>query len=170
IFALSSRRLRISTMASLLSLALPLSPRAVKALKTFSRRSRRPELFRNGSTNDRDSVMIALPAMPPSSGAAFGVGTKLSDQAGAVVLAMFHEPVLLVAKQMVAERGAQMRQPLVDLGHPCFCGLVEAGAGAVEAGIGALQQPHLLTGQTEAGALLVQHRDAAEQHCVHHDR
>ena len=105
-------------MVSLLSLALPLSPRAVKARNTFSRRSRRSELFRNGSTKDRDSVMIALPAMPRSSAAAFAVATKLVGQPGAVVLAELHEPVLLVAEQMVAERGAEMGQPLVDLGHP----------------------------------------------------
>jgi hypothetical protein len=48
--------------------------------------------------------------------------------------------------------------------------LVEAGAGAMEAGVGALQQPHLLAGQPERGAVVVQHRDAAEQHRVHHDR
>ena len=100
---------RISTMVALLSLALPLSPRAVKALNTFSRRSRRVELFRNGSTEERDSVTIALPAMPRSSAAALAAATKLSGQAGAVVLAELHEPVLLVAEQMVAERGAELR-------------------------------------------------------------
>ena len=67
-------------MVSLLSLALPLSPRAVKALNTFSRRSRRVELFRNGSTKERDSVMTALPAMPRSSAAALAAATKLSDR------------------------------------------------------------------------------------------
>ena len=45
-----------------------------------------------------------------------------------------------------------------------------AGAGAVEAGIGPLQQPHLLAGQSEGGAIFVQLRDPAEQHRVHHDR
>ena len=157
-------------MVALLSLALPLSPRAVKALKTFSRRSRRVELFRNGSTKERDSVTIALPAMPRSSAAALAAATKLSGQAVAIGLAEFHEPVLLVAEQMMAERGAEMRQPLVDLGHPLLRRLVEPGAGAVEAGVGALQQPHLLAGQPERGAVVVQQRDAAEQHRVHHDR
>ena len=71
---------------------------------------------------------------------------------------------------MVAERGPELRQPLVDLGPSLLGGLVEAGAGAVEIGVGALQQPHLLAGQAERGAVLVQHRDAAEQHRVHHDR
>ena len=157
-------------MVALLSLALPLSPRAVKALKTFSRRSRRDELFRNGSTEERDSVTIALPAMPRSSASALAAATKASGRPARVVLAELHEPVLLVAEQMVAERGAELRQPLVDLGPPLLGDLVEAGAGAVEIGVGALQQPQLLSRQAERGALLVQHRDAAEQHRVHHDR
>ncbi len=67
-------------MISLLSLALSLSPRAVKALNTFSRRSRRVELFRNGSTNERDSVTIALPAMPRSLAAASAAAIKLSER------------------------------------------------------------------------------------------
>ena len=67
-------------MVALLSLALPLSPRAVNALNTFSRRSRRAELFRNGSTKERDSVMIALPGMPRSSAAALAAAMKLSGR------------------------------------------------------------------------------------------
>ena len=157
-------------MVALLSLALPLSPRAMKALNTFSRSSRRLELFRNGSTEERDSVTIALPAMPRSLAGGPGGGDKAVRKAVAIGLAEFHEPVLLVAEQMMAERGAEMGQPLVDLGHPLLGRLVEAGAGAVEAGIGALQQPHLLAGQAEAGAVVVQQRDPAEQHRVHHDR
>jgi hypothetical protein len=67
-------------MVALLSLALSLSPRAVNALNTFSRRSRRLELLRNGSTKDRDSVMIALPAMPRSSAAARAAAMKVSGR------------------------------------------------------------------------------------------
>ena len=69
---------------------------------------------------------------------------KTFSQAVAIGLAELHEPVLLVAEQMMAEGGAEMGQPLVDLGHPLLGCLVEPGAGAVEAGIGALQQPQLL--------------------------
>ena len=108
--------------------------------------------------------------MPRSLAAALAAATKLSGQAGEIGLAELHEPVLLVAEQMMAEGGAEMGQPLVDLGHPLFRRLVEAGAGAMEAGIGALQQPHLLAGQGEGGAVFVQQRDPAEQHRVHHDR
>ena len=99
-----------------------------------------------------------------------GGGDEAVRKAVEIGLAELHEPVLLVAEQMVAEAGAEMGQPLVDLGHPLLGRLVEAGAGAVEAGIGALQEPPLLSRQREAGAVLVQQRDAAEQHRVHHDR
>ena len=157
-------------MTALLSLALPLSPRAAKALNTFSRRSRRAELFRNGSTEERDSVTIALPALPRSSAAALAAATKLSDRPAQIVLAELHEPVLLVAEQMVAEACAKMGQPLIDLGHPLLGGLVEPGAGAVEACVGPLQEPHLFCRKAERGAVLVQHGDPAEQHGVHHDR
>ncbi|MGY4166866.1 hypothetical protein ACVIM8_000939 [Bradyrhizobium sp. USDA 4529] len=95
---------------------------------------------------------------------------KCVGEAGAVVLAELHEPLLLVAEQMVAERGAEMGEALVNLGHAGLCRIVEAGAGAAEAGVGAFQQPHLLASQAEGGALLVQHGDAAKQHSVHHDR
>ena len=71
---------------------------------------------------------------------------------------------------MVAERGAEMRQPFVDLRHPLLGRLVEAGAGAMETGVGALQQPHLLAGQSERRAVVVQQCDPAEQYGVHHDR
>ena len=63
-----------------------------------------------------------------------------------------------------------MGESLVDLGHPLLGLFAQACAGAVEADIGALQQPHLFAGQLQAAAVVVQHRDAAEQHRVHHDR
>ena len=170
ILAASSRRARISTMVALLSLALPLSPRAVKALKTFSRRSRRDGALQERLHGRARQRHDRLACHAPLFRSRLGRGDERLGKAGAVVLAELHEPVLLVAEQMVAERGAELGQPLVDLGPPLLGGLVEAGAGAVEVGVGALQQPHLLSRQAERGALLVQHRDAAEQHRVHHDR
>src|SRR5713226_6061217 len=94
----------------------------------------------------------------------------MAGKAIAVGLAEFHEPVLLIAEQMVAERRAEMRQPLVDLGHPVLGGFVEPGAGAVEARIGPLQEPRLLGREPERGLVAVQQRDPAEQHRIHHDR
>ncbi len=71
---------------------------------------------------------------------------------------------------MVAEGCAEMGQPLVDFRHPLLGDFVEACASAVEAGVGPLQQPHLLRTEPERGAVVVEQRDAAEQHRVHHDR
>ena len=150
--------------------ALPLSPRAVKALNTFSRsvaaaRALQERLDRGArQRHDRLAGHAALFGGGP------GGRDKAVGQAVTVGLAELHEPVLLVAEQMMAEGGAEMGEPLVDLGHPLLGRLVEAGAGAVEAGIGALQEPHLLAGQAKRGAIVVQQRDPAEQHRVHHDR
>ena len=55
-----------------------------------------------------------------------GGGDKAVGEPGAVVLAELHEPVLLVAEQMMAEAGAEMGEPLVDLGHPLL-GLLGRG-------------------------------------------
>ncbi len=116
-WALSSRSPRISTMVALLWLALLLSPggTAAKALQAFSRRSRRAELFRNGSTEERDSVTIALPchAALPGGGALAPVD-KAFRQALEIGLAERQGPGLLVAEKMVAEGGAKMGQPLID--------------------------------------------------------
>ena len=62
------------------SLAAPLSPRAIQARKTFSRRSRRAENCRNGSTLDRDSVITCLPACPRSSAAARAADRFLASE------------------------------------------------------------------------------------------
>src|SRR5262245_66168636 len=57
-------------MIALLSFPPPPSPRAIQARKIFSRRSRRAENCRNGSTLERDVVTACLPASPRSSAAA----------------------------------------------------------------------------------------------------
>ncbi len=71
---------------------------------------------------------------------------------------------------MVAEGRAELRQPLVDRGPARLGGLIEAGTGAVEVVVGALQEAHLLARQPQRGAVVVDQRDPAEQHRVHHDR
>ncbi len=99
-----------------------------------------------------------------------GRGDEALGEPIEIAFAQLHEPLLLVAEQMMAETGAEMREALVDLGHPRLGGLVEAGAGAVEAGIGPLQETHLFGGEAELGAFVVQRHDAAEQYGIHHDR
>ncbi len=98
-----------------------------------------------------------------------GRGDEAVGQAGAIVLAEFERPRLLVAEQMMAEARAKLGEPLVDRGHARLGGLVEAGAGAAEAGVDALQQALLFGRQLEMGALVVEFCDAAEQHGVHQD-
>ena len=134
-------------MVALLSLALLLSPRAVKALYTFSRRSRRAGALQerlDGGARQRHDRLAGHAALL---GGGAGGCDKGLRQAVAIGLAQFHEPFLLVAEQMVAEGSPEMGQPLVDLGHPLLGRLVEPGAGAMEAGISPLQQAHLLGGQ-----------------------
>ena len=50
----------VSAMIALLSVLSLLSPRAIQARNAFSRRSRREENCRNGSTLERDSVIDVL--------------------------------------------------------------------------------------------------------------
>ena len=139
-------------MAALLSLALPLSPRAVKALNSLfaqvaARRTLQERLDRGA--RQRQHRLAAEPAFFRSG---LGGGDKTVGQAFAILRRQLHRPVLLVAEQMVAEGGAELRQPLVDLGHPRFGLVVETGAGAVEADVGTLQQPQLLRREIELGA------------------
>ena len=65
-----SRSAIISAMSALLSVSPPLSPRAIQARNAFSRRSRRREDCRNGSTLERESVMACLPASPRAAASA----------------------------------------------------------------------------------------------------
>ena len=62
--ARSARSPRISATILRLSVLPPLAPRMVQALNAFSRRSRRAEYCRNGSIEERDSVMACLPGWP----------------------------------------------------------------------------------------------------------
>jgi len=78
---------------------------AVKALKTFARRSRRSELSER-LHGRRDSVHDRLAAMPVLGGG-LGGGDERLGQSGAVVLPSSMNQSF-VAEQMVAEGGAEL--------------------------------------------------------------
>jgi hypothetical protein len=78
----------------------------------------------DGRTRQRDDRLAFHAAL---AGCGPGGRDKAVREAVAIGLAEFHEPVLLVAKQMMAERRAEMGQPFVDLRHPRLGGVVEPG-------------------------------------------
>ncbi len=113
--ARSARSAMVSAMIALLSVLSPLSPRAIQARNAFSRRSRRDENCRNGSTLERCRVMTCLPFMPRSSAAAAAASRTKSGRPGEIGLAVeLHRVGLLVGQHVLAERGAERRQPLDD--------------------------------------------------------
>ena len=61
-WARSARSLTILAIVALVSLASPLSPRLLNAFHTRSRRSRRDDEVRNGSTDDRVFTIAHLPS------------------------------------------------------------------------------------------------------------
>ena len=157
-------------MIALLSVFPPPSPRATQARKIFSRRSRRAENCRNGSTLEREIVTTCLPASPRSSAArprrrAYEIG-----QAREVVLALEHQRIaLLVRQHVLTEGGAERRQPLVDLGEPRLGLCIERRAGALEHQVVAVEHALLLGGEAELVASAMKTVDAAEQRLVHED-
>ncbi len=70
---------------------------------------------------------------------------------------------LLVGEHVLAERRAEIRQPLDDLRQVFFRCAVERGAGAAKGRVVALQHAFLLGGKAECIALLHQGIDAVEQ-------
>ena len=112
--------------------AAPPSPRAIQARNAFSRRSRRRENARNGSTLERASVTVAgSTARVPARRR--GRPLAVRGQARKVVLGVERQRIaLLVGEHALAELGAERRQPLADLGEPAPRRLVEPGAGAAE--------------------------------------
>ncbi len=94
---------------------------------------------------ERASVMAYLPGRPRSCAASRAAVRARGAEAGEVVFGLQHQGIgLLVGEHVLAERGAQRREPLPDLGHPLLAGLIEAGAGAAEGHLVALQHARLL--------------------------
>ncbi len=88
-------------------------------------------------------------------------------QAGQVRLAFEHQRIgLLVGEHILAEGGAQRRQPLVDGGESSLGGRRQRRAGALEIQVIALEHPLLLGRQAEPVARAVERVDAAEQRRV----
>ena len=130
-------------MIALLSVAPPLSPRAIQARNAFSRSSRRAENCRNGSTLERLKV-TAWPARPRSSASPARRRARKIRQAGEVVLGERQHVSLLVGEHVLAEGRAEAGEPVADLLQPLLGGGIEPGAGAAEERVVALQHPRLL--------------------------
>ena len=70
---------------------------------------------------------------------------------------------LLVGENVLAERGAKLREPLDNIGEPRLRFAVERGAGAAKRCVIALEHALLLGGKVERFALTHQGVDAAEE-------
>src|ERR1043166_6516794 len=132
-------------MIALLSVLPPLSPRAIQARNTFSRRSRRAENCRNGSTLDRPSVMTCLPAMSRSVAA---------ERA---------------ACRTKSGRPARSSSPSRTRGEPLLGTFVEGRARPSERYVLAFEYSRLLGIEFERLAPSPEIVDAAEQRRVEHD-
>ena len=113
-------------MIARLSVAPPFSPRAIQALKAASRRSRRLENCRNGSIEERESVITRLPSMPRSEAAFAAASTLRLGKAGEIRVAFEHQRVgALVGEHVLPELRAEHREPLGDLREPLLLLRVE---------------------------------------------
>ena len=84
------------------------------------------------------------PFRPRSSRGAARRRAREVRQAGEVVLAERHHVGLLVGEHVLAERGAERREPIPDLLQPLLRGRIEPGARAAEQRVVALQHARLL--------------------------
>ena len=90
----------------------------IQALNAFSRRSRRAENCRNGSMLERDRRDGVLALVAVLGGRLRRRRPHRLGQSGQVRLALQHQQkVLLVGQHVLAELGAQRRQPLGDRRH-----------------------------------------------------
>src|SRR5258708_36749841 len=97
-------------------------------------------------------------------------GADIIRETGEIVLALQHERVsLLVGQHVLAERGPETGEPLVDGGQPRLGGRSERRTGALEIQLIAFEDAQLLGRQAQALARAVERVDAAEQGCVVQD-
>ena len=93
--------------------------------------------------------MTCLPARPRSSAAARAARERSPAGRRDRPLLEHQGEGLLIGQHILAEGGAEARQPLADLRQPRFFAGVERRAGADEMGVIALQHARLLGGQPE---------------------
>ena len=88
-------------------------------------------------------------------------------KAGAVGLGFEHQRVgLLIGEHVLAEGGAQSREPLADRREAGTCGAVKAGAGAGEIKMVAFQHAQLFGAERKFVAPAVERIDAREQRLI----
>ena len=135
----------------------------MKPRNIFSRRSRRLENCRNGSTLDRDK-RHHIAVEPALARVRFHRLAHEIGQAGKLGLVFeLQRERLLVGEHVLAERGAERREPFDDLGEPLLGRRVKRGAGAAEAGMIALDDALLLGGEPKRAGVAHQRVDALEQ-------
>ncbi len=169
--ARSARSRTVSLMIAPLSCAPALAPRATKARNAFSRRSRRAENCRNGSSEERESVTACLPGCPRSAAVRAAAARKLSGRptrsSGAVEN---HREGFFVGEHVLPELGAQRRQPFADRGEPRLLVGREPGAGAHESRAIAIERARGFRVERQRRLRPVQRFDALEQRVVEKDR
>ena len=89
-------------------------------------------------------MMAYLPGRPALLGRGARGRAGEIRQAGEIGLVEEQRVGLLVGQHVLAELGAEAREPLVDRGEPLLRRLVERRAGADEAGVVALEHARLL--------------------------
>ncbi len=156
------RRASVSLMIGALSRAP--APRETKARQTCSRRSRRAENCRNGSTDERSSVTSVFAGMAALLGGGGRRGARGVRQALQVRFVQDQRIGFLVAEHVLAEGGAERGEPLGDLGEALLLLRREPRAGALEREPAALDEALRL--RVEAGPVCVDGVDAREQGVV----
>ena len=142
--ARSARRLTIAVMVALVSFASPLSPRLLNFLQTISRRSRRGEDVRNGSTLER-VLMIASCRHSTS------------------------VEVFSSARTFARNSANRARQLLVDFGQPLLLRRVQLRAAAHEVLVHARDETHLIGLELRSRQRVVHGFDPLEESLIEHD-
>ncbi len=138
---------------------------------TFSRRSRRAENCRNGSTEERESVTMCLPGWPRSAAPLAAAARNSSGRpARSSGPSSANTNARSSASTFWPNCSAERREFLADLGEPLLPGRVERRARAHESEAIALGETARLGVQSACGGASVSLVDAGEQRFVEIDR